>query len=157
MKSSIKHGKIDGKICTTTAAQERHESQLEVKGLKISIPTPLGAVTIDCDQYNSGSFNKESGGTHYHQDGTVVRDTEPKEPSDVRVAEGYKFTGTLLATALGQINSMQAADQERRKGDQAHERAMLDLKHRHACEMARLADELEAAKHARIQASKHAS
>ncbi len=157
MKASIKHGKIDGKICATTAGQDRKESQLEVKGLRINLPTPLGAVTIECDEYNSGSFHKESGGTHYHQDGTVVRDTEPKEPNPQTVAEGYKFGHLMLTTAIGQMSSLQAAQDERKKEDQAHERAMIDMKHRHSLEMMRLMDELEGAKHARIQASKHSS
>lgn len=157
MNTSVNFKAINGKICAGTSTSERHESQCEVKGLKISIPTPAGVVSVEVAEYSSGSFDKEGGGSHYCQDGSPVFKAEPKEPSDAKVNAGYAFATTLMATTLGQINAIEAAAQERRKEDQAHERAMADMKHRHSLEMMELMDKLEGDKHARIQASKHAS
>lgn len=154
MNTSIEMNKVNGHVCAAVVTQERHESQCELKGFRLSVPTPLGEVKLEIDEYSAGSLDKEHGLGQYHHNGDVHAD---KEPSPATVTEGYKFAGLIITTLSNQIVGMQAADNAARAAREGNERVLEEVRHAHRIELMKLTDELEAARHARIQASKYAS
>lgn len=153
MNTSMDMNKVNGHVCAAVVTQERHESQVELKGFRLSVPTPLGEVKLEIDEYSAGSLDKESGLGQYHHNGEVHKDVEP---SPATVTEGYKFAGLIVTTLSGQIVAMQSADIAARAAREHQEQVMAEMRHLHQLELMKLTDELEAARHARIQASKHA-
>ena len=139
MNTSIEMNKVNGHVCATAATQERHESQCELKGFRLSVPTPLGTVNLEIDEYSAGSLDKEHGLGQYHHNGDVHVD---KEPSPATVTEGYKFAGLIITTLSNQISSMQAADNAARAARDGNERILEEVRHAHKIELMKLTDEI---------------
>ena len=154
MNTSIDMVRVDGKQHGANESSKRTESHAELKGFRLHIPTPLGTASLQIDEYAGSSGVKDFGSVHYCQDGATHRDVEANPQT---VAEGYKFAGLIITTLSSQIVAMQSADIAARAARENQEQVMAEMKHLHQLELMKLTDELEAARHARIQASKHSS